>query len=307
MPYTSFMPRKVIAVENVPNFLVIGAQKAGSTSLWDCLRRHRDVFMPDLKESMFFSHEKSFKKGWEWYTSLFSHGEGCSAVGEASPHYSVVNVYPQAVTRIAHMLPHARLIYCVREPFSALESLWRQWCHSGVSLPNRRQLPAKFDLAIRTYAPMLENVRYWQNLNSFRDYFPDDRLLVFFFEEWKSDPDTVVKLCFRFLGVDDDVQIQDASVPRNSSISKTQMIPAWLRPFARSPQAARVLRRTPVTMRRALAYPFKRDIPLPEWTGELREFVRASLAEDVSSLLNYCGRVPDAWNLQGWCADTIAD
>ena len=72
----------------IPDFLVIGGPKCGSTSLWQLLRRHPRVFMPDMKEPAFFSNPDIFSLGEAWYRKLFEGAKDSAKVGEASTTYS---------------------------------------------------------------------------------------------------------------------------------------------------------------------------------------------------------------------------
>jgi hypothetical protein len=183
----------------VPDFLIIGAPKAATTTLWHCMRQHQDIYMPDVKEPRFFSHH--FDRGWEWYTSLFATMNGERVLGEASPHYSMVDVFPQASQRIATTLPDAKLIYCVRDPVTALASAWKQYQHNGTTMPGRERMPASFAAALENWPPLLSSVRYWSNLNAFRKHYPDSQILVVMYEDFNRDPDCVLRRCFEFLGV----------------------------------------------------------------------------------------------------------
>ena len=71
----------------LPTFLIVGAAKSGTSSLWHYLREHPDVYVPAGKEINFFSDEANFSRGLDWYTSHFKSGAGKKAIGEASPSY----------------------------------------------------------------------------------------------------------------------------------------------------------------------------------------------------------------------------
>ena len=71
----------------LPNFLVIGAMKAGTTSLFHYLRDHPQVFLPEEKELYFFTEEDNWHRGLEWYRSRFRGAGDAKAVGEASVGY----------------------------------------------------------------------------------------------------------------------------------------------------------------------------------------------------------------------------
>jgi len=93
-----------------PNFLVIGAMKCGTTKLCHLLGQHPDVFMCEPKEPEFFAKDKKYKRGWDWYESLFTAGEGKTAIGEGSVTHTKSLRFPNAASRIVKHLPDAKLI-----------------------------------------------------------------------------------------------------------------------------------------------------------------------------------------------------
>ena len=105
-----------------PNFLIIGAGKSGTTSLWSLLGQHPEIFVSRIKEPSFFSNDEQYTRGWMWYESLFRGARGENAIGEASNSYSATGIHPDTVRRIVESLPGVRLIYLVRNPFERMES-----------------------------------------------------------------------------------------------------------------------------------------------------------------------------------------
>jgi len=96
------------------DFLIVGAQKCGTTSLHRYLFAHPQIEMPRSKELDFFSNDKYFSKGLEYYQSFFSHLDDQNILsGEASPQYMYYDIAPQ---RIHAAYPDIRLIMCLRDP-----------------------------------------------------------------------------------------------------------------------------------------------------------------------------------------------
>ncbi len=125
----------------LPNFIGIGAQRAGTTWLHRCLSEHPQVFVPQPKEVHFFNRQ--FERGQAWYEERFAGAEGRIAVGEITPNY--LNS-PAAIPRMASVIPDARLLVVLREPVARAYSAYclyhkqynglsfRQACESGRSL-----------------------------------------------------------------------------------------------------------------------------------------------------------------------------
>src|SRR5688572_24468381 len=106
----------------LPNFFIIGAMKAGTTSLWQYLRRHPEIFMSKLKEPGYFTEELRWDQGIEWYRSLFDDAGSARAVGEASTSYTKWPRFAGIPARMHALVPEARLIYLVRDPGDRIRS-----------------------------------------------------------------------------------------------------------------------------------------------------------------------------------------
>lgn len=111
----------------LPTFLVIGSQKAGTTSIYNVLKKHPQIFMPETKEINFFFHEYLYSRGIEFY-ELYFNSEKSDVIGEASPGYIC---HPEAPRRIKKHLPNVKLILTVRNPIDRAYSQYYD---------NRRQL-----------------------------------------------------------------------------------------------------------------------------------------------------------------------
>src|SRR3989442_12151635 len=115
----------------VPDFFIVGQHKSGTTALYEILRRHPQIFMPDLKEPRFFASDLRPLMGSDAalpdtlddYTALFEPAALGQRVGEASPSYLRSHV---AAACIAEINPHARIVAILRDPASLVRSLHLQ-------------------------------------------------------------------------------------------------------------------------------------------------------------------------------------
>jgi hypothetical protein len=99
-----------------PNFLIIGAAKAGTSSLYELLSSHPQIMMPADKEPGFFIKDAPSKTEEREYAMLFSNDRPARFFGEASTQYTRYPVFPGVVRRMHDAVPNARLIYLIREP-----------------------------------------------------------------------------------------------------------------------------------------------------------------------------------------------
>ena len=108
----------------LPDFLIIGAAKSATTTLYEYLTRQQAIFMSPEKEPCYFSHDDVYAKGEDWYRSLFAGARDDQICGEASTTYSRWPQYPHAAERIARAIPQARFIYVMRHPVERIYSFY---------------------------------------------------------------------------------------------------------------------------------------------------------------------------------------
>ncbi|MFQ5523302.1 MAG: sulfotransferase domain-containing protein [Acidimicrobiia bacterium] len=179
----------------MPSFLIIGAMKTGTTSLYHYLRHHPEVFMPETKELDFFVERRNWKLGIGWYEAQFAEAGAATAVGEASPNYTKRHDDPDVAARIADTLPDVRLIYLVRHPLERMVSMYRQTVADGVEA---RPIEEAF-AANRDY--LLTSMYAWQ-LEPYLERFPQEHILVLTTESLRRQRAATVARVFEFLGVD---------------------------------------------------------------------------------------------------------
>jgi hypothetical protein len=207
--------------EKVPNFFIVGHQKSGTTALYDMLRQHPQVYLPERKEPWFFAkelHEHTpprpggTPKTLEEYLLWFKDAQPGQHIGDATPHYLWSRV---AAKGIAEVQPNARIIAILREPASFLRSLHMQYVQTYIEPENdfRRALSLEKDRreggykSQYTYWPQMlqyaEYVQYVAQLKRFYEVFPANQILVLIYDDFKADNQTVTREVMRFIGVDD--------------------------------------------------------------------------------------------------------
>jgi hypothetical protein len=222
----------------LPNFLIIGSQKAGTTSLYNILKKHPQVFMPEKKEVNFFFLEGEFRRGIEHYRDFFSDiPSGKTAYGEASPGYIC---HPQAPARIKEYLPGAKLILTVRNP---IERAYSQYWDNRMTLSEPHEFAQTLDIALdAAYEPgkpgYFSRGAYMQYIYRYLELFPPDQLLVLLFDDLRDDPSKFYRTCFEFLGVDPDFRLPDMERAFNPSSVWDNFIYNW---FFDHPAAQRFL------------------------------------------------------------------
>src|ERR671923_1441551 len=153
----------------LPNLIVIGAAKCGTTSLHEYLDAHPEVAMSREKELDFFVEEKSWGRGVEWYERQFA---DAPVRGESSPSYTAYPRYRGVPERIRTVVPDAKLVYLVRDPIERIVSHFR---HRQVVRPGA--LEDAFADPYRREG-LVAPSRYWLQLERYLEHFPPEQILV---------------------------------------------------------------------------------------------------------------------------------
>ena len=155
----------------LPDFLLIGAMKGGTTTLFRWLESHPGTALPSVKEPHFFSREPVYARGPRWYGAHFATA-GHRLTGEASASYTDPEVVDVVAARIAALLPDVRLVFVARHPEARLRSHY-------VHEVQRRRERRPFRLAVeQPDSPYVARSGYAQCLGPFLERFARDRLLV---------------------------------------------------------------------------------------------------------------------------------
>lgn len=162
----------------LPTFVIIGAEKSGTTALAAALNRHDSIYLPSAKELRFFSAH-NWGRGLDWYSNQFLPDPGVTCIGEASPAYSLFPVEPNVVARMhATLGDDIRLVYLVRDPVERLVSHYLHaisygWIPSGLAV----------DRAVEQAPLLVAASMYHTQLQRYLDHFAVDALRVVVVED----------------------------------------------------------------------------------------------------------------------------
>lgn len=229
----------------MPNFLLIGAMKAGTTAFYQYLDQHPQVYMSPFKEPNFFAFEgekldfrapsdieglnRHAVTDIEQYRRLFDGVSGEEAIGEASHWYMY---RPKASGCIKHHIPDAKLIAVLRDPAERAYSEFLHFVRDG------DEPITDFTEALRQEAPRIhdnwtmglyiDRGYYYTQLKRYFDKFDRDQIRVYLYEDLQADPVGVMRETFRFLGVDD-AFVPDTSIrPNISGMPRSRILHALL-------------------------------------------------------------------------------
>jgi hypothetical protein len=303
----------------MPNFFVIGAQKAGTTSLYHYLDQHHQVYMSPVKEPFFFDHEidsygevvQQRREGHhqpprfvnlEEYRTLFRGVREETAVGEASPLYIYA---PGTAERIKKYVPEARSIALLRNPADRAYSAFQHAVRIGVEpLTDFARALGEEEERIRNGWHYVFHYRsrglYHEQIERYYEVFGRERIGVWLYDDLRDDPARVAQSVFRFLQVDDDFvpdtssRHNPAGVPRSVAARATmkaldKTVGSLRKPFSPS---SRIFPLVSKTRQAAQSRIFTSPPPIDP---EIREELMEGYREDILKLQELIGRDLSMW------------
>jgi hypothetical protein len=283
----SLLPADVRA--SLPTFLIIGAAKAGTTSLHSYLAEHPEICMSSNKEPMCFEPADWMERLGE-YRELFEHP--AAVRGEASIAYSAYPWAPEIPDRVRAVVPDARIVYLVRDPIQRMLSQYAQMQWNRHLWGAKRFPHRPFDELVEDLeAPMNTPVwcsRYATQIERWMERFGDDRVLVLDQRELLTQRRKTLWRVFEFLEVDPTFNSPSWDAEHNTATE--HRLPTDL--ARRLGRPGRFARRVPGA-RRALT----REIPRPRLTASQRERVVALLAPEADRLRAMTGLTLEHWTV----------
>jgi hypothetical protein len=281
----------------IPNFFIVGAAKCGTTSLFDAISQHPDVFCCPVKEPNNFAFDPTEREAalveartrgdvidaeisrflampsvaiaasYEVYLSLFKAWNGERAIGEASTSYLPSSVAAEAISGLR---PDARIIMILRDPVRRTYSHYLMELQAGAA-------HASFDKVVREGLLLIRNgfasgggivssSFYAPQIQRFLDHFPREQVLILLFEDLVSEPVATLRRVFCHLGVDPEpaghIRV------RRENKSRLPRFARLNRGLFRSGKRSALLRFVPRSARpwlRSIYYHRREPPPLSQW------------------------------------------
>lgn len=200
-----------------PNLFIIGAMKSGTSSLYEYLSLHPDIFMCRIKEPMYFSREENWGSNLKSYLQLFENASSEIYLGEASTEYTKRPFRKNVAKRLYEFNNEAKLIYLMRDPFERIISQYKFMVREGVE---KRSIIE----AIKTPSDYLTNSYYAYQLRPYIDLFGKKAIFIDISENLASLPEIFCKNIFRWLNIDTSFVPQNLKVSYHVSPGKAEII-----------------------------------------------------------------------------------
>jgi len=263
----------------LPNLIVIGAAKSGTTSLHRYLAVHPEIQMSAVKELRFFQDPRALERRDE-YARFF---DGRAAVrGEATPAYTYHPLIPDVPERIRATVPDARLIYVVRDP---VERAIAAYAEARANDKEDRTADEALRDPQDDYSPYLAPSRYGMQAERFLDHFPREQLLVVHQRDLLGRRLETMRRIFRFLGVDEDFESPDFAEEANTRAGKRRR--NWAGRALHRSRLLRVAQRLPDRPRALLLRPLRRLTSQPievAVSPDVRARLDQSLGDELGRL-----------------------
>lgn len=291
------------------NMVIIGAAKAGTTSLARWLGDHPECCLSEPKETLFFGRNDLYSRGITLYQeSYYPHYAGERIVGEATPAYSHRSRYPEVPSRIHAHNPDTRIIYMVRDPIDRSVSAWKMWASMdpigdayGDHLINSAKNGFNKWLSDpEIYRNVVETSRYGWQLEAW-NAFPENRRMIIFLEDMRKNRAQVVGDVAAFLGIDQEKLVNAGKVVHNRGEDRVQK--TSLRSLVEKTWLWRKVKPlVPGGLKASISGSGLGSRPVAhaeeDWDHGLRKRFLGDLCEDNRAFLKACGKAPDLWKTQ---------
>jgi len=195
--------------KSLADFIIIGAAKSGTTTLFTYLHNHPEVFIAEVKEVEYFCNDINYLKGNDWYKTHFSSKTEGQICGEASTTYSRWPHTEDVPKRMVQLLPDVKLIYIMRHPVERTYSHYLQHLRKGEMI--------SFEDALLRDTIYTDCSKYMLQINRYLEYYPRENFLFLLLDELKNKPHKTLERIQNFLGVNCIDLINDEEIIANKS------------------------------------------------------------------------------------------
>lgn len=209
---------------NLPNFLLVGAEKAGTTALASFLRQHPDICFSEPKETYYFN--RKYELGLKWFASHFDHCRDEKAIGEGTVR---LLSHPAAPSRISDCLSDVLLICILRNPIDRAFSQYHYYVYSGKATPSQ-----SFSEVIRNEQSdfrndLINQGKYINHLRKYELYFNDNQMQIVLYQSFRDRPADVVQSIYETLGVDSAFQPETTATHNVTKYPSSRGLYAFVR------------------------------------------------------------------------------
>lgn len=289
------------AIRQLPDFIIIGAMKAGTDSLYYYMDAHPEIDVCKIKEPDFFL-DSNWSKGVDWYKNLFPRNGRIK--GDASPNLSKYPAFAKAPERIYSVIPDVKLIYVLKNPVDRIIS----HLHHSITANALKE----GDIATVFHSEFGKHIincsKYYMQIKYYLKTFKREQLFLLLSEDLASDPDGSMRSIFKFVGVDesfsspifhqryhqskDKIQIRNRDNHIFKLLKKLNNHPMLPNKFI-----TRSFSRLTSFIGEDTKEKFFQQTPKPVLSDDTVRFLQSKLSDDVAQLSDHMGRDLKEWQI----------
>ncbi len=273
----------------LPNTIVIGAQKCGTSTLHFYLGHHPEVSVSDPKELNFFIEANNWGQGLDWYRGHFDPDKAVRL--ESSPNYTTWPHHEGIPERMAEVVPDAKLIFMVRDPVARIEA---HWVHNYAK---RRERGTVIETITHPNTTYVLRSRYFMQLERFLKFYDRSQILVFQQSDLRDRRDAQLREVFEFLDIDPDFKHKAFDTVRHRTAKKRRASKAGMKvqEWSRSDFGKKIPKVFWNYAEGGLR--LSRPIERPNLRDQLPDDVLEVLRDDATKLSEFTGRDFANWSI----------
>ncbi len=288
----------------LPNFLCVGTQKSGTTTLHDILKQHPDIYIPFFKESNFFSEDEIYKKGINWYEhESFGKHKDQKIIGEISPDYMFLDFVPERIS--IHLGKEIKLLFILRNPVDRAYSHYtmnsthffdNETFERAIQLEDDRTAKGLYEKRVYSY---ISRGFYARQIKNYMKYFPKDNMMFVIFEDdFLKEMDKTINNLLRFLNVEDaplntNIKSNPASVVKSKMLRDAINKPTLLKKICKFLLPSTTLRRELLFF---IDKKNKKAVKFQDLDDNIKtEMLKRYFIDDINELENILGRDLSIW------------
>jgi len=279
-------------MSRLPNLLIIGAVKSGTSSLHYYLDTHPEIKMSRKKELYYFVESRNWYRGVDWYSSNFS--RNAKIAGESTPGYTLFPKLKGVPKRIYDLIPDVKFIYIIRDPIERAISHYIANFSSG---GENRPFHVVFEYLDKN--PFIFPSLYAMKLDQYLPYFDGSQIHIISLEKLQKNPQVTMQKVFRFLEIDDYYYSNKFNTILNPSKNKRRKnkVGMFFKRVSETKLAGIFSHEFRRKVGKIVYTPFSKEIPRPVLDSNLRQRMVEYFQEDVNKLRKLTGSRFDEWSI----------
>ncbi|WP_457786541.1 sulfotransferase domain-containing protein [Geobacillus sp. Geo 8.1] len=288
------------------DFICVGAQKSGTTTLHDILIQHRDVYLPSVKETKFFQDNEKFSKGLAYYEKeFFSDIQNETVIGEIDPEYMYFEYVPKRIYDCFGK--DIKIIFLLRNPVKRAYSHYlmsyrrgyeKERFEKAIELEEKRISKGEFE---RNHFSYIDRGFYAKQIKNYLSYFPKKNMKFIIFEEFIKDIPSTLKEIYKFLNIKEDpnvhfnIKSNPARMPRSKFVRDFIYDPDFLKPVKKVGRIFFPTQNSRDTFLRFINRLNQKEIKNPKLDESVEKDLEKLFEPDIKELEKIIGRDLDVW------------